>query len=123
MHYAEQSTTSGAETSELASEFDDEGSYASGEEDAEVPIVEEVPPVRPSVRVQRAGFEFLDQWNLSELLSHRASVVRTITRFLWGSFRIAMKVALEEITTGLQARNDHQQERGWKLFLALPRML
>ena len=34
-----------------------------------------------------------------------------------------MKVALEEITTGLQARNDHQQERGWKLFLALPRML
>ena len=64
---------------------------------AEVPIVEEVPPVRPSVRVQRVGFEFLDQWDLSELFSHRVSVMRTIPRFLWGSFRIAMKVALEEI--------------------------
>ena len=119
---AEQSTTSGAETSEVASEFEDERSSASGEEEVEVPIVE-VPPVRPSVRVQRAGFELLDQWNLSELFSHSSSVMRTIPRFLWSSFRIAMKVALEEITTGQQARNDHQQERGWKLFLALPRML
>ena len=123
MHCTEQSTTFGAETSEVASEFEEEGSNASGEEDVEVPIVEEVPPVRPSVRVLRAGFELLDQWNLSELFSHRASVMRTIHRFLWVSFRIAMKAALEEITTGLQARNDHQQERGWKLFLALPRML
>ena len=81
MHCVEQSTTSGVETSEVASEFDDEGSNASGEEDAEVPIVEEVPPVRPSVRVQRAGFELLDHWNLSELFSQRASVVRTIPRF------------------------------------------
>ena len=40
MHCAEQSTTSGAETSEVASEFEDEGSNASGEEDVEVPIVE-----------------------------------------------------------------------------------
>ena len=119
MHCAE--PTSGAEMSEVASEFEDEGSNASGEENAEVPIVEEVPPVRPSVRVQRALFELLDQWNLSELFSQRASVMRTIPRFLWGSFRIAMKVPLEEITIGLQARNDHQQERGWK-FLALPRM-
>ena len=39
--------TSGAETSEVASEFENEGSSASGEEDAEVPIVEEVPPVCP----------------------------------------------------------------------------
>ena len=95
----------GAETSEVASEFEDQGSNASGEEDVEVPIVEEVPPVRPSVRVQRAGFELLDQWNLSELFSHRASVMRTIPRFLWGSFRIAMKV---EGGT----RRDHNRSAG-----------
>ena len=56
MHCADESNISGAETSEVPSEFED-----SGEEDAEVPIVEEA-PVRPSVRVQRAGFELLDQW-------------------------------------------------------------
>ena len=49
--------------------------------------------------------------------------MRTIPKFFVGFIRIAMKVALEEITSGLQARNDHQQERGWKLFLGLPRML
>ena len=56
MQSAKQSTTCGAER---ASEFEDEGSNASGEEDVEVPIVEEVPPVRPSVRVDRVG---LNSW-------------------------------------------------------------
>ena len=119
MHCAEQSNTFGAETSEVASDIEDEGSNASGEEDAEVPTVEEVPPVRPSVRVQPAGFELLDQWDLSELFSHRASVVRTIPRFLWGSFRIG-KVELEEITIGLEARNDHKQERCPTCFCTVP---
>ena len=84
IHAVEQSTTFGAETSEVASNFEDEGSNASGEEDAEVPIVEEVPPVRPSVGVQRAGFELLDQWDLLELFSHRASVMRTIPQIFVG---------------------------------------
>ena len=41
----------------------------------------------------------------------------------WGSFCVALKVALEEIRVGHSTRNMQRQERGWKLFLLLPRML
>ena len=40
---------------------------------------------------------------MSELFSHRATVVRTIPRFLWGSFRIAMKGGI---------RRDHNRFAG-----------
>ena len=49
--------------------------------------------------------------------------MRTVHRFLWGSFRVALKVALEEMRVGRSTRNTPRQERGWKLFLLLPRML
>ena len=45
MYVAEQSTTSGAETSEVATEFEDEGSSASGEEEVEVPLRGDMPTV------------------------------------------------------------------------------
>ena len=50
-------------------------------------------------------------------------LMKTVPRFLWGSFRIALKVAIEEILNGAARRNMVQQERGWKLFLLLPRMM
>ena len=46
-----------------------------------------------------------------------------LPRFLWGSFRVALKVVLEEVLSGQSRRDIAQQERGWKLFLLLPRML
>ena len=49
--------------------------------------------------------------------------MRTVPRFLWGSFRVVLKVALEEVLSGQSRRDIAQQERGWKLFLLLPRML
>ena len=57
-------------------------------------------PVRPSVAAQRVGFGQLDFWDISEVFSCRASVMRTVPRFLWGSFRVALKVAFEEIRVG-----------------------
>ena len=39
----------------------------------------------------------LDDIDLSELFTCRASVMQSVPRFLWGSFRVALKVALDEI--------------------------
>ena len=61
--------------------------------------------------------------DVDDIFSRRASVMKTVPRFLWGSFRIALKVAIEEILNGAARRNVVQQERGWKLFLLLPRMM
>ena len=54
----------------------------------------------------RAGLSFLDMEDLSRTLAVRASEMKTIPRFLWGSFRIALKLALEEVAAGSLA-NDH----------------
>ena len=54
----------------------------------------EVPPVRPSVAVMRRGFVALDDWDLEEVFSRRGSLMRSVPRFLWGSFRVATKLAL-----------------------------
>ena len=49
----------------------------------------EVPPVRPSVAVMRRGFVALDDWDLEEVFSRRGSLMWSVPRFLWGSFRVA----------------------------------
>ena len=86
----------------------------------EVPVVEMVPPVRPTSAVLRAAFVGLDEWNLEEVFSHRGAVMHVVPRFLWGSFRVAMKLALEEILSGAERRDVMQQERGWKNYHVAP---
>ena len=44
-------------------------------------------------------------------------------KFVRGAHRAAMRIALEEIVLGHQAKNEDRQSRGWKLFVLLPRML
>ena len=61
----------------------------------------------------------LDAVDLSVVFSKRAVVMKTITKFLRGSYRNAMRVAMEESLHPLEARKT----RGWKLFLLLSRML
>ena len=39
--------------------------------------------------------------------------MKGVPRFLWGSFRIALKLALEEIASGSVANDRLRQERGW----------
>ena len=53
----------------------------------------------------------------------RASVVKSIPRFLRGPFRIAMRCAIEEIMVGVRSQNVDHEENGWRFFLLLPRML
>ena len=118
----------GSDTDSIGSpgdlEGDVDGSFASGDEEVfEVPAVEMVPPVRPSAALMRASFMGLDEWNLEELFSHRGSLMRSVPRFLWGSFRVATKLALEEIQHGVERGSELQQEREWKLFMLLPRMM
>ena len=79
--------------------------------------------LRPSVAAQRSGFARSDRWDISEVFSCRASVMRTVPQFLWGSFRVALKVALEEIRVRHSTWNTQRQERRWKLFLLLRRPL
>ena len=74
---------------------------------------EEVALVRPSVAVMRAGFAQLDSWDLRDLFRQCGCLLKSVPRFLWGSIRICLKIALEEILAGARRRNVLQQERGW----------
>ena len=76
----------------------------------------EVPFRLPGALTLRRAFAAVDGVNLVEGFDERACPV---PRFLRGPHRISMRVALEEINVDDAVR----QERGWKLFLLLPRML
>ena len=67
----------------------------------------------------REAFLSLDAVDLHTIFAKRAAVKKAIPRFLRGSFRNAMRVAMDE---ALQT-NEVRRTRGWKLFLLLPRML
>ena len=82
-----------------------------------------VPEHRPSVAAMRAGLRFLDDVDLCETFAQRAAVMKNIPKFLRGSFRVALRLALEEISMGFAQNDWLRQVRGWKLFLVLPRLL
>ena len=80
---------------------------------------DDVPFRLPGVATLRGAFASLDDVNLVEEFDERACVMKSVPRFMNGHYRIAMRVALEEMNTTDEVR----VERGWKLFLLLPRML
>ena len=86
-----------------------------GASDVEVNEVVEPTPLR--------AFESLDAVNLVDLFDHRARVMRSVPHVLKGAFRMALRVAFQEIFDGTEANNEARVVRGWKLFLLLPRML
>ena len=47
--------------------------------------------------VTRLGFAQLDMWDLMELFKERGWLMMSVPRFLWESFRICLKIALEQI--------------------------
>ena len=79
----------------------------------------EIPFRLPGAMARRRGFESLDGVSLVEEFDERACLMKTVPRFLKGPYRIALRTALEEINVEDLGR----QERGWKLFLLLPRLL
>ena len=78
----------------------------------------EVPPPRPDVL--REAWLTLDEIDVGRIFNQRAAVMKSVPHCLKGPFRTALKLAFEQI---LETEDQHQQERGWKLMMLLPRML
>ena len=66
-----------------------------------------------------AAFISLEAVDISSIFCTRASVMKSVPKFLKLPFKNCMKLALEESL----AREEDRQVRGWKLLLMLPRML
>ena len=79
-------------------------------------VVDVLPPLLPQLR---AAFASMDQVDVVAIFRQRAAVMKSVPRFLHGPFRNALKVAMEEASSSDPTR----QERGWKVFLLLPRIL
>ena len=110
-------------------EWDSDTESVGGASDVEVsevvePTVAESPVVLEArVRAPVRAFASLDAVNLVDLFDHRARVMRSVPHVLKGVFRMALRVAFQEIFDGTEANNEARVVRGWKLFLLLPRML
>ena len=86
---------------------------APSEPDPTVTVAEGLtPPIR-------AALVWLDEVDLETEFQRRGAVMKTVPHFLRGPHRSAMGLAMGEALQGSEAR----RERGWKLFLMLPRLL
>ena len=96
--------------------FSEEGSEVSGEvvQSPPSPTVDVMDPIAGTVR---GAFRLLDGVVLAHHFARRPS------KFLRGPFRTALRIALTEVSEGIDRGDVTRQERGWKLLLLLPRML
>ena len=88
-------------------------------ESVEEPAIRQVANARGISR----GLAQLDGFHLSEIFERRAHVMRVVPHVMRAAFCSAIRVACEEISSGFSLGDITRQERGWKLFLLLPRML
>ena len=97
------------------------GSDFSGEVEQEsapeVKIVHEA--FRTNSAAIRAAFHGLDVVELRLMFDRRAPVMKNVPHFLCGVFRNCLTLAMEEACQ----RDPVRCERGWKLFMLMPRML
>ena len=98
------STRTGSDVENVDLEW---GSEVSGEE---IPVPED--RVHQG-RVGVVGHSLFDEF------TRRAAVMKSVPHFLRGPYRNAMRLAMEEATHVVPGRS----ERGWRLFLLLPRLL
>ena len=102
----------------------DTESHDDGASDAGV--AEEVGPVEvvplpfdlPQREAFARGLASLDAFELSGIFRRRTVVMRSVP---WASS--ALRIAMENAVAGLEAFDEVRQDRAWKLFLLLPRML
>ena len=69
------------------------------------------------------GLRRLDEIDLVEQFQRRPVIMRSVPVVMSGSFKAAMRLAIDEVADGVAVHDEAKQERGWKLFLLLPRML
>ena len=86
-------------------------------------IEPEAPFRLPGVAALHAAFLLLGGVILVEEMQERPCIMKSVPRFLRGNCPIVMRTALEEICAGERSREEARAERGWKLFILLPRML
>ena len=80
-------------------------------------------PMERRLRAVPGAFASLDAVDLHEVFELRARVMRSVPAVLRGAFRASIRVSMQEILNGVEAHSEVRAERGWKLFLLLPRML
>ena len=112
-----------SETESVASDLSDRSMDGPPEDAADTPIEPEVTLGLPRNVILRMALVTLDDVDPHVHFRQRASVMKTVPHFLRGSFRNALKLALEEATWGNSRDDEVRQERGWKLLMLLPRML
>ena len=100
--------------------------WSDHEEGTEVPATVEDREVHEEVHVNpacREAFVTLDTVDLCRMFRRRAHVMKTVPIFLKGAFTSALRMALSEVQAGIERDSEIRIVRGWKLFMALPRML
>ena len=118
----------------LAGEDDEEGvdlDFFGGESDTESvadPQHDEPDPPVPAIPINRVrrvvgAFAELDVVDLTMEFERRTRIMRTVPYVMRRAYREAMRVALDHISSGRSRTDVLQEERGWKLFLLIPRLL
>ena len=88
--------------------------------------VEEVDERVPDVRISpaiREALVALDRIHLPDVFRRRATVMRVPRKMFRGAYCAALRLAMNEVRVGRREFNVLKQERGWKLFLLIPRLL
>ena len=94
-----------------------------GEHADDPPLLSPIAFVMPPRAVLVEGFASLDECDFRTVFQRRAVVMRTVPPILRGPFWNALRIAMDEAIGGTEVFDELRQERAWKLFLLLPRML
>ena len=87
-------------------------------------VVEEAIPVDARPRIVTIGLEALDGVDLSEEFHQRPHTMRSVPFTMRVCLTgVQCKGPLDEIIEGRHRRNVVKEERGWKLFFLIPRLL
>ena len=88
--------------------------------------VEEVDERVPDVRISpaiREAMVTLDRIHLPDVFRRRATVLRAPPKLFRGAYCAVLRLVMNEVRAGRREFNVLKQERGWKLFLLIPRLL
>ena len=112
LDWIEVEDTDDSDTDSVAESVRQEDTVSAVEDSADIAM--------PRAPTLRHAFRNMDDVDVERIFSLRASMMRSVPRFMHGPFRNAMKMVLEEIVASVE---DVRVTRGWKVFLMLPRVL
>ena len=101
-----------SDTVSLQSEGPEARTVSSGAETEWEYAPREVFEVRPSAYTT-AAFASLDLISARDVFGQRACIMKVHPAFVRGAFRCAMRLALQEINTGMESHDTTKVSRGW----------